>query len=234
MKGYWLRIRRALAYFAALLASLAVVGFLVMSSWRAAKPTDATTPRRLLWYVEAEVNIPRGSRIVPGLIVRRLGRLPERPLVTTQGEALGRFAAADIPAHAPLTPNQLSPTPPWSAPVDGGVVPVLVKSDQAVGLAPGAFVAFVKDTSLIPPGGRRARGPHWGFRLRSLIGGKRDSTTTTLLIEVPAEHYDAVRFLATGEWRPVAVNPSPGHRSLAAIDRHALPACAAPHLRSDP
>lgn len=214
-------IRQFWHIFASLLG-IAVLLSLVFVSWWYAKDKAF----RLRWHITAKHQLVKGTRLTEKDIDWNLGRLSEElQFIPTKDFVIGKYTKTDLSEREVITPEQISEYAPSTVAQGNLVVPVEMKTEHAISLKPGMYLAFVQEKIMLPAVKTPApktplkkttaalKQPKptlpksvQGFLLLSVTPSLRDAAITTLTVEVPLEQIDSVAALATGEWRPVILN----------------------------
>lgn len=200
---------RGLYYLVCAVAGLAICGGLVIGSWRLAQPD------RLQWYVTVRSDVAKGTKVLAENLRFNLRWLPinaDRPsaphFFTTPEQASGKYALEDIPSGDSLSEGNLATLAPADPPPGGAIVSIDVKTNYTASLKPGMRLSFAQQKAMVPGSSGASKRAVRGLLLVSLAPSSRDPGVSTLSVEVPKGMMHVALLLATGEWRPIVVDPA--------------------------
>lgn len=195
----WLRI------IGGLLLTATVVAAAVGLSWRWAEDRNGGKPRYLRWHIIAKSDIPQGAQLREENVGWKLGWVPDESQFYPKAIlAIGQFAKVKIDAGTRLNSYNLQRFALATAPENGAVVPVEIKTEHAGGLQPGMKLAFVHNKEMLPASkeGEAQR----GFEVLCITTSQRDPAITTLMVKVEPSYMVLLPSLATEQWRPVVLS----------------------------
>ena len=194
----WLRIIGGF-----LLTAIVVAGAVILS-WKWAESWNGGNPRNLRWHIVAKSDIPQGAQLREENVGWRLGWIPAGSRFFPKGTlAIGKFAKDNITAETCLNSDNLTPFALATAPENGAVLPVEIKTEHAGGLQPKMRLAFVHDREMLPPS--KPGETQSGFELLCITTSQRDPAITTLMVKVVPSYMALLPALATEQWRPVVL-----------------------------
>jgi hypothetical protein len=215
MRYAWAVLRVSYYLVCGAIGSAVLVG-LVAADWWLAMPTARTNPLRLQWYVTVKNNVAKGTVLLAGNLRLGLRKQPTddglirtRRFCTTVDLAVGKYATEDIAPGAALCDENLAILGPGESPVGGAIVPVVVKTDYTGNLKPGMRLAFVGSNEILPALKKAPEPAVQGFLLVSIAPSPREPSNSILSVAVPKDGLvGAGRSLATGDWRPILLDPA--------------------------